>query len=129
VISALCFIIGSYRVWAKEYAEVLRLHAESEKENNQIIREFEEIKANMLLTTFVSEIDTELDKLKLFLHKHSFLLSRSDVGKFYKTYIASKEIHLKFGASLDFTAVEYKQMQEQLAQIDLQSEPTLESES
>lgn len=49
----LCFILGSYRVWSKEHAEVQRLKAEAEKEINQIVREFEEIKANILLSSVI----------------------------------------------------------------------------
>jgi hypothetical protein len=42
IISALCFVIASYRVWAREHTEVHRLQAETRKENNQIVREFNE---------------------------------------------------------------------------------------
>jgi hypothetical protein len=120
IVSALCFIVASYRVWSREHKEVHRLQAETEKEINQIVREFNEIKANILLSTLEPVIAAELKRLKAFLHKYPGLLG-SNLGKFYETFIAPREIHLHYGASLDFKQAEYKQMKEQLAQIDLRS--------
>ena len=118
IVSALCFVVGSYRVWAREHAEVHRLQAETEKEINQIVREFNEIKANILLSTLEPVIAAELKRLKAFIHKYPGLLG-SNLGEFYETFIAPREIHLHYGAELDFKQDEYKQMKEQLAQIDL----------
>lgn len=119
VVSALCFVLGSYRVWAKERVEALRLQAESEKEINQIIGEFEEIKANIILTTLEDVLAAELIKLKAFIHKYPGLLNIKEVLKFYETFIKPKEIHLHYGASLDFKQAEYQQMKEQLVHINL----------
>jgi hypothetical protein len=121
IVSALCFIVGSYRVWLKERAEVQRLNAESQKEINQIVREFEEIKANILLSSLEPVIGAELKRLKAFIHKYPGLLNVGAISKFYETFIVPKEIHLQYGASLDFTQAEYKQMKEQLNQISLRS--------
>jgi len=119
-VSAVCFAIGSYRVWAREHTEVHRLQAETEKELNRIIQEFNEIKANILFSTLEDVLALELRKLKAFLHTYPGLLS-SDLGKFYETFIAPKEIHLHYGASLEFTQAEYKKMKEHLAQIELRT--------
>ncbi len=121
IISAFCFVIGSYRVWATEHREVQRLYAEAEEVANQIIREFEEIKTNILLSTLVPVIGTELKRLKECIHKYPGMLHRPDVRKFYKMFIVPKEIHLEHGASLDFTKAEYKRMKKQLGKISLRS--------
>ena len=93
------------------------------KEVAPIIREFEEIKANILLSTLTHVIAAELKRLKTFLHRHSSLLNRSDVVGFYSTWIAPYEIHFEYGASLDLRQAQYDQMKEQLAMINLQSAP------
>jgi hypothetical protein len=118
IVSALCFLVGSYRVWAKEHAEVLRLQTEAEKEINQIVGEFNEIKANILLSTLEHVIAAELKRLRAFLHKYPGLLN-GELGEFYEIFIAPKEIHLHYGAALDFKQDEYQRMKEQLARIDL----------
>jgi hypothetical protein len=118
IVTALCFIIGSYRVWSKEHSEAHRLEGETEKEINQIVREFTEIKTSILMSRLDEVIAAELKRLKAFLHKYPGLLS-SDLGKFYETFIAPKEVHLHYGTSLNFEQAEYKQMKEQLAQIEL----------
>lgn len=119
IVSALCFVLGSYRVWVRKHLEVERFKAEGEKEINQIVREFEEIKANILLTQLEPVIGAELKRLKTFIHKYPGFLKVNAVRKFYETFIASKEIHLHYGASLDFTQSEYREMKEQLSQISL----------
>lgn len=85
----------------------------------QLISEFEEIKANITLSTLAHVIAAELNRLKTLIHKHSFLLDRKDVNDFYASWIAPFEIHLEFGASLDIKQTQYEQMKEQLASIDL----------
>jgi len=120
IVTALCFVVGSYRVWVKEHAEVHKLQGDTEKEINQIVQEFNEIKSNILLSTLEDTIAAELKRMKAFLHKYPGLLS-SDLGKFYDAFIAPKEIELHYGAHLDFTRDEFKQMREQLIQIDLRA--------
>ena len=46
VVSAVCFVIASYRIWSAEHSEVQRLRTEAEQKNNPIIQEFEEIRAS-----------------------------------------------------------------------------------
>lgn len=89
------------------------------RKTNQIERDFEEIRANILLTSIEPVLREELKKLKAFIHRNSNLLNRDDVKTFYNTFIKSKEIHLEFGASLDFTQNEFNQMKQQLIQINL----------
>jgi hypothetical protein len=87
----------------------------------KIISEFEEIRTNIIFSTLTHVIARELKRLKIFLHTHSYLLTRNDVGNFYASWIAPFEIHLEFGGALDLRQTQYEQMKEQLANIDLRS--------
>jgi len=88
----------------------------------QLSPEFEEIKANIILSTLEPVIASELKRLKAFLHRHSSLLSRKDVSDFYNTWIAPLEIHLEYGASLDLNQSQYEQLKEQLARISIEQQ-------
>ena len=121
VISASCLIFSSYWVWAAEHAEVERLQSESNKELNQIIAEFEEIRTNILLNTLEPFLAAELKRLKAFLHKHPGLLNIPEIADFYRAFIAPKEIHLQYGAALHITQTEYKKLLSQMSQIDLRA--------
>lgn len=70
-----------------------RLKAEAEGEVHKIVREFEEIKATILLSTLEAVIGGELKRLKYFIHKHPGLLTVPAISKFYETFIASSGFH------------------------------------
>lgn len=118
-----CFFLASLRVWVNERKEVERLRLETNKEINQIIREFAEIKLSLLTSRSDYQVSQELQRLKLFLHKHSFLLNRSDLREFYMKWILPQGLPLQFGAPITLTQTLWQELREQLAQIDLQSQP------
>jgi len=104
---------------AVEAAKATEATTQGESIAVRLISEFEEIKANIILSTLAHVIAAELKRLKVFLHKQSFLLNREDVREFYGNWIAPFEIHLEFGASLDLKQAQYDQLKEQLSEIDL----------
>ena len=63
----------------------------------------------------------ELKNLQYFFQKYPGLLRLENVKKFYISFIKSKEIHLHFGAELNFTQAEFTELQKQLFEIDLRS--------
>jgi uncharacterized protein YjbI with pentapeptide repeats len=104
---------------AEDRARTLGTTVESNVIAVETISEFEEIRTNIIFSTLTHVIASDLKRLKTFLHRHSYLLTRSDVSNFYANWIAPFEIHLEFGASLDLRQTQYEQMKEQLANIDL----------
>jgi uncharacterized protein YjbI with pentapeptide repeats len=88
---------------------------------SQLTAEFEEIKANIIFSTLAHVIAAELKRLKALIHRHSFLLNRSDVFNFYEAWLAPHEIHFEYGAQLNLKQAQYEQIKEQLANIDLRS--------
>jgi uncharacterized protein YjbI with pentapeptide repeats len=106
---------------ADETAKVAGATAESNVIAFETITEFEEIRTNIIFSTFTYVIARELKRLKTFLHKYSYLLTRNDVGNFYANWIAPYEIHLEFGGALDLRQAQYEMMKEHLANIDLRS--------
>jgi hypothetical protein len=107
---------------ADEKAKAAGATVESNVVAFEIITEFEEIRTNIIFSTLTHVIARDLKRLKTFLHKHSYLLTRSDVGNFYAKWIAPFEIHLEFGGSLDLRQGQYEQMKEQLANVNLRSD-------
>lgn len=119
--SALCFIASSYRVWSKERSKVERLRKQTDFEVNQIVKEFDEIRANILLSTLENKISDQLKQLKAFIHRNPNLLHADGIRDFYDRFIQPKEIHLEFGAELDLTQADYVQLKEQLLLMDVSS--------
>lgn len=106
---------------AEERTRTTGTTAESNVSDVKTISEFEEIRTNIIFSTLTHVIARELKRLKIFLHKHSYLFTRNDVSNFYANWIAPYDIHLEFGGSLDLKQTQYEQMKEQLANIDLRS--------
>lgn len=121
--AAICLFISSYRVWGSERKQLEQLQNESEKEIRQMIREFEEIKTSLLTSGIDFIVSRELQRLKLFLHKHLFLLNRTDVREFYLKWILPHELPLQVGAALSLTGSSWRELREDLLHIDLRLSP------
>lgn len=120
-----CFCIASYRVWENERRKVERLQKETDKEANQIIGEFAEIRMSLLTSSVDFFISKELQRLKLFLHKHAFLLNRSDISEFYLKWVLPYELPLQLGAPITLTSAQWQALKEHLIQIDLRSQSAM----
>ncbi len=89
----------------------------------RIVREFDEIRVSILTSTLTHIIAQQMNRLKSFLHKNSFLLRREDVAGFYHRWIAKHEIELWHGSVMNLHEEQYEQMLKELAEIDLRSLP------
>lgn len=87
----------------------------------QIFDEFDHIKNKILMNTLEPVIREELTNLRDFFQKYPGFLNSNQVSTFYGTFIESKDIHLRFGANLDFTQAEFAEFKKQLFEIDLRS--------
>ncbi len=91
------------------------------EKSRQIFDEFQHIKNKILMNTLEPVIRQELANLRDFFQKYPGFLNSGQVSTFYHTFIESKDIHLRFGAELNFTQAEFAEFRKQLFEIDLHS--------
>lgn len=117
IVAALCFIYGSYHIWVKEGEKIEHLIKELATERDVVRKEFNAIRWRILTSSLAPAIVDHLRSLREFFLDHSDLLSHKDVSDFYIKWIKPHEIHINYGAQLDLTQAQYREMMEDLANI------------